>query len=598
MKFSNRLALLSLVLAGSIGMTGCKSNAKMPVNFVAVTSSSYNAEVTFGDYDYKFQGKINQGSSTFTLYGNAIARHATASSGGQGGFPGGGFPGGGPGGNSSGPAFEGFGAGEQQGQGGEGQPGGQEGQPGGQQGDPFGGQGQEGQQGDPFGGQGQQGGEGQQGDPFGGQGQQGQEGQQGDPFGGQGQQGGEQQGGDNPFGGGDNPFGGGDQPGGQPGGQGEEPQAVAPTSLSLSLSLEEAFINQAVTATVAVQPENASNSVTWTSSDEKIATVNNGSISPLSEGTVTITAKSTVDETKSASATLKVVKEDLKQYNWSISGSLAYEKGYGYKIVFNDESKTEVHTDFDRTEGRHEFYYRVKIGDESQVLKFQAKDPTFKDSMAKDYKKWDERDAQYIFYAKATGNNNSVATAYMYLHKTNNEVTVNTPNGANRSLSFGMKWEDRNGTIVVKDGDTEYVADKSVAGAEHEGYRLIYSGNTYYCSLNPEVKWKKLTTADFEGANTHEFVGSYTTTGPDGGVKEVNLNCVEDGKAKLYLGSSTPSFTGTWVKDSSNKLTINLDDKVGEFTPNAEGKYEIVIRVTISSFFGSSTETIALTQAK
>ena len=577
MKFSKTVALLSLTLIGSIGMTGCKSNAKMPVNFVAVTSSEYNAEVTFGDYDYKFQGKINQGSNTFTLAANAIARHATASSGGgMGGFPGGGFPGGGPGGNSSGPAFEGFGAAEAQ-QGGQEQ-----------------GQGQQGgqQQGNPFGG-GEQGGQ----NPFGGNEQgQGQEQGQENPFGGGEQQGGQQQGGnDNPFGGGDNPWGG--QGGGQQGGGQEQQPAVAPTSLSLSLSLEEAFINQAVTATVTAQPENASNSVTWASSDEKIATVNNGSVSPLAEGIVTITATSTVDTTKSASATLKVVKEDLAKYNWSITGACTYEKGYGYKIVFNDESKTEVHTDFDKTEGRHEFYYRVKIGEESQVLKFQAKDPTFKDSLAKDYKKWDERDSKYIFYAKATGNNNSVATAYMYLHNSDGSVVVNTPNGANRSLSFGMTWEEKDGVITVKDGETAYVADKSV-NTEHPGYRLVYSGNTYYCSLNPDFKWKKFTTADFEGANTHEFVGSYTTSGPDGGVKEVNLNCVEDGKAKLYLGSSTPSFVGTWTKDASNKLTINLDGKTGEFTPGADGKYSVVIRVTISSFFGSSTETIALTQAK
>ena len=581
MKFSKTVALLSLTLIGSIGMTGCKSNAKMPVNFVAVTSSEYNAEVTFGDYDYKFQGKINQGSNTFTLAANAIARHATASSGGgMGGFPGGGFPGGGPGGNSSGPAFEGFGAAEAQ-QGGQQQGQGQQGeqqQGGEQQGNPFGGGEQGGQ--NPFGGNEQ--GQGQE------QGQGEQQGQE-NPFGGQ-EQGGQQQGGQ------ENPWGGQQQGGnGQQGG--EQQQAVAPTSLSLSLSLEEAFINQAVTATVAVQPENASNSVTWASSDEKIATVNNGSVSPLAEGTVTITATSTVDTTKSASATLKVVKEDLAKYNWSITGACSYEKGYGYKIVFNDESKTEVHTDFDKTEGRHEFYYRVKIGEESQVLKFQAKDPTFKDQLAKDYKKWDERDSKYIFYAKATGNNNSVATAYMYLHNTNNEVTVNTPNGANRSLSFGLKWEEKDGVITVKDGDTAYVADKSV-NSEHPGYRLVYGSNTYYCSLNPDFKWKKFTTADFEGANTYEFVGSYTTTGPDGGVKEVNLNCVEDGKAKLYLGSSTPSFVGTWTKDASDKLTINLDGKTGEFTKGADGKYSVVIRVTISSFFGSSTETIALTQAK
>ena len=555
MKVSNKLALLALTVVGSFGMVGCKSNAKMPVNFVAVTSSSYNAEVQFGDYDYKFQGKINQGSNKFTLQGTAVARHATSSGGqgGPGGFPGGGFPGGFPGGNQSGPGFEGFGAEEAQ-------QGGEQGQ--GQQGGfPGGGQEQGGQQG------GEQGG-------FPGQG-----GEQGG-FPGGGEQGG---------------FPGGGEQGGQQGG--EQQQAVAPESLNLSLSLSEAFINQSVTATVTAAPENASTSVKWSSSDEKVATVNNGTISPLAEGTVTITATSTVDETKSASATLKVVKEDLEKYNWAVSGTYVYEKGYGYKITFNDEGNTVVHTDFDKTEGRHSFYYNVKIGDESEIIQFQAKDPTFKDSLAKDYKKWDERDSKYVFYAKATGNNNSVATAYMYLHNSDGSVVLNTPSGANRSLTFGMTWEEKDGVITVHDGDKDYVADKSV-NAEHPGYRIVYSGNTYYCSLNPDFKWKKFVTADFEGANAHEFVGSYTTSGPDGGAKEVNFNLVEDGKAKLYLCSSTASFVGSWSKDAANKLTIELDGKTAEFTPNAEGKYEITIRVSISSFFGSSTETIVLTQVK
>ena len=542
MKFSKKAALLVITIGSLSGLVGCKSNAKMPVNFVAVTSSSYNAEYTFGDYDYKFQGKINQNSNKFTLAGTAVARHATASSGGQGGpggFPGGGFPGGGPGGNSNGPTFEGFGAEEQQ-QGGEGQQGG----------DPFGGQGGE-----------QQGGEGQQG---------------------------------NPFGGGDNPWGGNDQPGGQ---GGEQQQAVAPESLTLALSLEEAFINQSVTATVTAAPEGASNSVTWASSDEKIATVNNGSVNPIAEGTVTITATSTVDPTKSASAQLKVVKEDLEKYNWAVEGTYVYEKGYGYKITFNDEGKTVIHTDFDRTEGRHSFYYNVKIGDKSETILFQAKDPTFKDSLVKDYKKWDERDSAYIFYAKATGNNNSVATAYMYLHGSDNSVVLNTPNGANRSLTFGMTWEEKDGQILVHDGETVYTADKSV-NAERPGYRLVYSGNTYYCSLNPEFKWKKFVTADFEGANAHEFVGSYTISGPDGGTKEVNFNLLETGAAKLYLGSSTASFVGEWSKDANNKLTITLEGKTAEFVPNAEGKYEITLRVSVSSFFGSSTQVIVLSQVK
>lgn len=540
MKLCKKTAFLALALTTSIvGLGACKSNVKMPINFVAVTSSDYNAEVTFGDYSYKFQGKINQNSSKFTLVGTAVKR-AGGSSGGQG-FPGGGFPGGGPGGNSSGPAFEGFGAEEQ---------------PGGDQG---------GQQPD-----GDQGGENPGGFPGG-------------------DQGGQQPGG---FPGGDQ---GGQQGGWGGGGWGQQQETKPLESISVDASKTEVYIGEVISPFTCL-PEGSSGDVNWTTSDENVATVSGGSITPVGVGTVTITGTGKTDSSKSASITLTVKKEDLSQFDWSVSGSCTYEKGYGYKIVFNDESKTEVHTDFDRTEGRHEFYYRVTIGEKSEILKFQAKDPTFKDSLAKDYKKWDERDAQYTFYAKATGNNNSVATAYMYLHKTNNEVTVNTPSGSERSLNFGMKWEMRGEQIVVKDGDTEYVADKSV-NAEHPGYRLVYSGNTYYCSLNPEVKWKKMTISDFEGQNIHEFVGSYTTSGPDGGVKEVNLNCVEDGKAKLYLGSSTPSFVGTWT-EANNKLTINLGDKVGEFELGQDGKYSIVIRITISSFFGSSTETIALTQAK
>ena len=579
MKVFKKVALLSVGLMAAVaGLGACKSNAKMPVNFVAVTSSDYNATVTFGDYDYKFQAKINQNSSNFTLNGIVAQRHMTASQGGgMGGFPGGGFPGGGPGGNSSGPGFEGFGAGEEQPgeQPGEnpgmpGMPGSSE-NPGEQPGENPGMPGMPGSSENP--------GEGSSENP----------GMPGMPGEGSSEEPGE--------GSSEDPGQGGFNPGGQQGGQQQQNNDPI-QALALNLSLSEAFINQAVTASVTYTPETSSGSdVVWSSSDEKVATVNNGSVSPIAEGKTTITVTSKADANIKASAELTVKKENLEQYNWSVNGTCTYEKGYGYKIVFDDEGKTEVHTDFDKTEGRHEFYYRVKIGETSSVLKFQAKDPTFKDQLAKDYKKWDERDSKYIFYAKATGNNNSVATAYIYLHETNNEVTVNTPNGANRSLSFGMKWEEKDGVITVKDGETAYVADKSV-NSEHPGYRLVYGGNTYYCSLNPEVKWKKMTIADFEGQNIHEFVGSYTTSGPDGGVKEVNLNCVEDGKAKLYLGSSTASFVGTWSKDASNKLTIELDGKTGEFTPGADGKYSIVIRVTISSFFGSSTETIALTQAK
>ena len=534
MKAFKKTAFLAVALSVAVaGLAGCKSNAKMPLTFVAVTSDTYNAAVTIGDYSYKFQGKFNEKNNTFTL--DAITQgKASSSGGGRQGPGGGGFPGGG--GNSSGPAFEGFGAGEEQ-------PGGDQGGDQGQQGGfPGGDQGQQG--GFPGGDQGgQQGGDqGQQGGfPGGDQGGQqgGDQGQQGGfPGGDQGQQGGDQgqQGG----------FPGGDQGGQQGGDQGQQGG--------------------------------------FPGGDQ------GGQQGPGGPGGDQQQGETSAEPAEDTT--------DYSQYDFSISGSYVFEKGYGYKISLDDANKTVIHTDFDKIEGRHEFYYSVAVGDKSSLVHFQAKDPTFKNQLADGYKKWDERDSTYIFYAKATGNNNSVATAYMYLHGSDHSVVVNTPSGANRDIKYGMTWEEKDGAIVVHNGDENIVADKTLPNAEHQGYRLVYSSNTYYCSLNPEVKWKKLTIADFEGANTHEFVGSYTTSGPDGGEKAVNLNLVEDGKAKLYLGSSTASFVGSWEKDSANKLTIVLDGKTGEFELGQDNKYSITIRVSVSSFFGSSTETIVLTQQK
>ena len=499
MKAFKKTAFLAIALSAAVaGLAGCKSNVKMPVTFVAVTSDTYNAEVTLGEINYKFQGNFVKNSNKFVL--NAVAQ-GKKSSGGQGGGPGGfggGFPGGGPGGNSSGPEFVGFGAGDEGGEG-EGEPGGFPGFPG---------------EGGENPGEGENPGQGENpGFPGGGE-NPGQGENPGFPGGNEGE--GENPGGENQGG-----FPGGDNQGGFPGGNDQQETSEEPAE----------------------------------------------------------------DTT------------DYSQFDFAINATYVEEKGYGYAITFADEGNTTIHTDFDKIEGRHSFYYNVKHGDDSAVVHFQAKDPTFKNQLADDYKKWDERDSDYIFYAKATGNNNSVATAYMYLHHTNNDVVVNTPNGANRSLSFGMTWEETADTIVIHNGDETITADKTLPDAEHRGYRLVYNSNTYYCSLNQDVKWKKLTIADFEGKNAYEFVGTYTTSGPDGGEKEVNLNLLEAGNvAKLYLGTQTPSFVGSWAKDG-DKLSLTFEGQTGDFELK-EGKYSIIIRVSVSSFFGSQEVSIALTQAK
>ena len=508
MKFSRKLALLSLSCAGLIGMVGCKSNAKMPVNFVAVTSSDYNASIQFGDYDYKFQGKIEQGSDNFKLVGTVAQRHNDAQSSGRNGPP-----------ASSTVVPDLINLLQEK------------------------------------------------------------------PA-------------ENPSQGGGNPFGGGDPFGG--GGAAPAGNPVEIESISLTLPKTQVYVNEAISPVVTFSPEGVSRDdqgVTWSSSDEEIATVTeSGMISPNAAGTVTITATSQKDTTKKASAQLTIVEEDLAQYNWSISAKYEYQKGYGYVLSFDDEGKTKIHTDFDRTEGRHEFYYYVTIGNVSKTVKFQAKDPTFKDSLAKDYKKWDERDSSQIFCAKATGNNNSVATAYMYLHDSDHSVVINTPSGSERELKFGLVWEERgegaNKTIVVKEGLTEYVADVSV-NSQHPGYRLVYGGNAYYLSKNADVKWKKMTTEDFDGATSYEFTGAYSA-GMFGGQTDVNLNLGTDGVARLYIGSPAPTYKGTWSEDATtHKVTLTFGEHSCEFKENANGTKSIVVVLesTSMNMFSGAMET-------
>ncbi len=75
--------------------------------------------------------------------------------------------------------------------------------------------------------------------------------------------------------------------------QGENnPETVSVTSVTLdntSVSLE---VNKTLTLTATVSPDNATDkTVTWSSSDETVATVENGNVTAIKEGEATITAK-------------------------------------------------------------------------------------------------------------------------------------------------------------------------------------------------------------------------------------------------------------------------------------------------------------------
>lgn len=73
-------------------------------------------------------------------------------------------------------------------------------------------------------------------------------------------------------------------------------------------------------------------SVIWSTSDASIATVNNGVIQALAEGTCTITATSSLDPTKTASCTVTVEKVHI-----TLEGVLQDEEGYPMTFTWNME---------------------------------------------------------------------------------------------------------------------------------------------------------------------------------------------------------------------------------------------------------------------
>ena len=110
-------------------------------------------------------------------------------------------------------------------------------------------------------------------------------------------------------------------------------KAAVPAVESVTLDKTELSLNTGDTAelTATVEPADADSAVVWTSDDESIATVEEGKVTAVAEGTAVITVKSASDETKLATCTVTVTKVvPVTGITWNIdndNSELKYETG-------------------------------------------------------------------------------------------------------------------------------------------------------------------------------------------------------------------------------------------------------------------------------
>ena len=131
------------------------------------------------------------------------------------------------------------------------------------------------------------------------------------------------------------------------GGGGGGPTTVAVKGISVDAEAITLGVGEIATITATVEPEDATNkTVTWSTSDADIATVDNGVVTAVAEGVVTITATA---GGKTAEVVINVLsaaspEETAELLEWFV--------GWPTLTFYNEERGNRVHYDFKLKEGK------------------------------------------------------------------------------------------------------------------------------------------------------------------------------------------------------------------------------------------------------
>ena len=122
----------------------------------------------------------------------------------------------------------------------------------------------------------------------------------------------------------------------------EEEAAVVPTAIKLfngEVEVTEPITldneNTSVTLVAQFEPENATEGLTWSTTDASVATVADGVVTAVTSGTVTITAASTLDENVKATATVVVAFPETTVPEYVNDGATRTVYNYGPNLIKN-----------------------------------------------------------------------------------------------------------------------------------------------------------------------------------------------------------------------------------------------------------------------
>lgn len=246
------------------------------------------------------------------------------------------------------------------------------------------------------------------------------------------------------------------------------------TGVKLSPSSTEVGKGDSVTLTFAVEPSNATNkNVTWSSSDKNVATVSNGVVTGVKEGTATITVK-TVDGGYTATCKVTVKEGPIppvpeKRIYFKNTANWSKVYAYSWKKNTNDCVKAWPGTEMQYDSAKKLYYIDVNVNTYDMIIfnnnnGTQTADLTVP-AMSDSKNEFIYSDNSWVEYSDVV-----IETKRVYFKNTANWSTVRAyiwKKGTNTAVKA---WP---GEKMIKDSSGLYYVDVNVK----DGYNMIIFTN-------------------------------------------------------------------------------------------------------------------------